>query len=312
MENYKNIDYFQNIANILMHLPIVSDQSDLKRDMNVENIELIKFFPEYLEKFTQQEKNFLNKHEEIWNIGLFSSEYLYLLVNEFARKNHDYFKALSEKDCQGKKHLYIVIGSIAGRCVQQYLETISLLKNGFPDCALARWRSIYESVIIASFIQTDPKSEELSIAFLDAIGKEEKYEWAAKSDRIKKNKNNPSFSEIKKICGLPTYNYDEHYQKANEATHTNPTGIFTRIGDHQTDHDIAVWRSYRGVFYPAILANRMVIEIIRLLFNIYETEENGKWFSKIYSWEKYSEQIYCYIHDGIFKDEEPVFQQIIK
>lgn len=51
-----------------------------------------------------------------------------------------------------KDKAIVVLKGILSRGVQITDECVTLLKNGFPDAAMARWRTLYEMCIIAAFL----------------------------------------------------------------------------------------------------------------------------------------------------------------
>lgn len=55
---------------------------------------------------------------------------------------------------------------IQGRALQQFIEIITLMKNGFADGAYARWRSMYEIAIVSAFITE--KGEAVAEAFIQS------------------------------------------------------------------------------------------------------------------------------------------------
>lgn len=68
------------------------------------------------------------------------------------------------KSNQEAIHKYTALKYIHGRGLQQFLEIITLMKNGFADGAYSRWRSLYELNIIASFISE--YGEEIAEAYI--------------------------------------------------------------------------------------------------------------------------------------------------
>lgn len=53
------------------------------------------------------------------------------------------------------------------RSFRIYNEILSLLKNGFPEAALARWRTLYENIIIIIYILSQENKEEIANKYID-------------------------------------------------------------------------------------------------------------------------------------------------
>ena len=58
---------------------------------------------------------------------------------------------MEEKDA--RKFMFLALQHLHGRACQMFLEILTLLRNGFGDCAYARWRSLYELNCTAYFIK---------------------------------------------------------------------------------------------------------------------------------------------------------------
>ena len=60
----------------------------------------------------------------------------------------------SAEEKERNKFMFLALQHIHGRACQMFLEILTLLRNGFGDCAYARWRSLYELSCIAYFIKS--------------------------------------------------------------------------------------------------------------------------------------------------------------
>ena len=101
--------------------------------------------------------------------------------------------------------------------VQIYLEVVCLNKNGFADGAYAKWRSLYELSIIATFIK--------------AANTEDRYEWAREADCFKDyNKKYITFSAIQDNCEIATKEWKKEYNFVNQLVHASPQGTMYRLG----------------------------------------------------------------------------------
>lgn len=84
--------------------------------------------------------------------------------------------------------------------MQEFLEIITLMKNGFADGAYARWRSMYELSIISSFIIQ--YGENVAKKFYEASETDDRYEWARESKIFSTKKKHITFNDIQKACDI--------------------------------------------------------------------------------------------------------------
>lgn len=170
---------------------------------------------------------------------------------------------------KGDKELYYVLEALTrlhARACQTANEVFVLLKSGFADGALARWRSLHEISVVVSFIKThgnevaeryllheniesykaanqynkyynqlciDPISEEeydsiktLYDELVNRFGKSYKNNYGWASDDI--NIDNPKFSDIEKNSKLD--HFRPYYKMASHKVHANPKGILFNLG----------------------------------------------------------------------------------
>lgn len=152
------------------------------------------------------------------------------------------------------------------RACQIASEVLVLLKSGFADGAHARWRSLHEIAVVASFIKTHGneiaeryllhdniesyKAATLYQKYYQALGDEpitqEEYD-SIKAVRDKLvarfgksyknnygwassmlNKDDPSFSDIEENSGLD--HLRPYYKLASHNVHANPKGVMFRLG----------------------------------------------------------------------------------
>mgnify|MGYP007003805305 CR=1 FL=1 len=113
--------------------------------------------------------------------------------------------------------------------VQIYLEVVCLNKNGFADGAYAKWRSLYELSIIATFIKK--YGENVAKAFIKSANTEDRYEWAREADCFKDyNKKYITFSAIQDNCEIATKEWKKEYNFVNQLVHASPQGTMYRLG----------------------------------------------------------------------------------
>lgn len=102
--------------------------------------------------FRAEEEEFIVRQEQKWYRGFVASEAMYIMTLEVAESYVQYVNDLSIEEKIQNNNTFLAMLHIHGRALQEFLEIITLMKNGFADGAYARWRSMYELSIIASFI----------------------------------------------------------------------------------------------------------------------------------------------------------------
>jgi hypothetical protein len=73
-----------------------------------------------------------------------AKETMYMMVFEAIKDYSDYLNKIDNKEREKSIHKYTALKYIHKRGLQQFLEIITLMKNGFTDGAYSRWRSLYE------------------------------------------------------------------------------------------------------------------------------------------------------------------------
>ncbi|MCH1962973.1 DUF5677 domain-containing protein [Clostridium perfringens] len=60
-----------------------------------------------------------------------------------------------------------ILGKSINRIFRNYNEIVCLLKNGFPEAALARWRTLYENIIIVIYILMQDDKERMANSYIE-------------------------------------------------------------------------------------------------------------------------------------------------
>lgn len=219
----------------------------------------------YLEKTMQEEitkmedytvnfnKHFLELYEESYNASLM----LYKLAATIIL---DYCSDLLVDDIK-----FSTIKEIATRACQEYLEIISLVKNGFPDGAWARWRSLYELSIISQFIFENNNS--IANNFYISANDANNYEWARESEKFKDYRKDwkITFKSILRRCSRRSDKSYKFYLSANKAVHATAEGTFGRLGVVDGVGS-AIGRSLYGArqsaFFSAVELNEILRKIL--------------------------------------------------
>lgn len=199
--------------------------------------------------FRGQESEFIARQEQKWGKCFVVSEALYMLVLETAEGYSDFIMEINEEEKQPYQYTYFAMKHIHGRALQQYLEVITLMKNGFADGAYSRWRSMYELSIIGSFIVEH--GEDVAKAYIKASETEDRYDWAKTSGIFGyKKQRHVTFNDIQNKCTLNSNIWKKQYNLANKLIHASPQGTFSRISNMKEGNFIPVGRSDYGLTTP--------------------------------------------------------------
>jgi hypothetical protein len=98
----------------------------------------------------------------MWKEGLDQLEQFIALNLDWGTKLINEFNTNGDP---GRKHLFSALIKNHSRACLMSEEILHLLKGGFPDAAFARWRSLYEIAVTASFIGL--RGEACAEAYLD-------------------------------------------------------------------------------------------------------------------------------------------------
>lgn len=95
---------------------------------------------------------FFAHQNEIWGECFAVSETMYVMAVEAAEQYGAFVTdKISDEAKAEKQYTYMALQYMHGRCCQEFLEILYLMKLGFADCAYARWRSMYELCCNAGF-----------------------------------------------------------------------------------------------------------------------------------------------------------------
>lgn len=260
--------------------------------------------------FRADEQEFLARQEQKWYRAFVASETLYIMVLQAAEVYCQYVNDIEDKMKKSRIWEFTAMRHIHGRAMQQYLEIVTLMKNGFADGAYARWRSMYELAIIASFI--NKYGEKVAKAFVEASDTDDRYEWARASGIFPKSKRDTkryiSFSDIQKNCDIDSSEWRKQYDLANKTVHDSSQGTFKRMGKMVSDERISVGRSDYGITTPAEHSAISLVQITSMFFNIFPYGKTVIALKGISDWINVIIEIYFKTHDEIFPDDEPLWE----
>lgn len=252
------------------------------------------------------DEEFLARLMQTWFRAFAASEALYILVLE-AVSNHDKrISMLSEDNRKEKNYCYIALKFIHGRVLQQFLEVLTLMKNGLADGAFSRWRSMYELGIIAQFIYDEP--EEVAQSYINSRDDDNKYAWASASD-IFKNKKKIRFCDIEKNASFSADLWKDKFNLACSIIHPSSRGTFGRLA-HMEGEELSyvpVGRCNYGMTVPAECSAIILSQVTALLMSIHEQDvEAAVAIDCIVQWVNFIREEYFKAHDYAFPNSTPM------
>ena len=259
-------------------------------------------------QFRADEQAFIAHQEQKWCDAFVASEAMYIMVMEMSEIYREYVTSLDEEDIEPKAWEYNALLHIHGRALQQYLEIITLMKNGFADGAYARWRSMYELAVTASFIKK--YGETVAKAFIEASETEDRYEWARASGAFKKTKSKIYFNDIKNTCGIDSSVWKEQYVLANRTVHASPQGTLKRLGNMANGANvIPTGRTDYGITTPAEHSAISLAQISSMFFTVFPNSEMVVAIKSLNDWIDVIRKVYFKTHDEVFPDDEPLWEE---
>ncbi len=248
---------------------------------SVETIENIMF--EKVLDLRSYDAEFLARQHQKWGKAFVASEALYICVLESAESFAEY---VNENYSKETSYLFCALCNIHARALQIYYEIVCLNENGFADAAYARWRSMYELTVVASFIYEN--GENVAKSFLDAADTDDRYDWARASESLKKFKyKHITFSAIESKCGLPAEKWKDEYNFVNQLVHASPQGTMYRLGG-DTSESLPVGRTDWGMSISAIHSALSLSQITAFYFSTFAYGDGTlailtfqKWVDKI-------------------------------
>jgi len=183
-------------------------------------------------EFRVKENNiFVANLAGIWGQAFVAYEAMYLMTIELGKK-HINIAGTKKGNNINYGNKFFAIMNIHGRACQIFMEILCLLKGGFVDGALARWRSLFELSIYAMFINKN--NDEVASAYMKQANTGEKNaKWAKLADCFKNHKGNITFKLLFENRDYPDEAKDiwqKQYELASKIVHTSPQGTMKRIG----------------------------------------------------------------------------------
>ena len=259
--------------------------------------------------FRGEEAEIVARIEQKWSNAFVTSDTMYMMVLETVKDYSDYVNKIDNKEREESIHKYTALKYIHGRGLQQFLEIITLMKNGFADGAYSRWRSLYELNIIASFISK--YGEEVAEAYISSHNTEDRYEWARACGEFNPRKKYISFDDIRKIADFPSDLWKHQYQLANEIVHPSSQGTFNRLGTMINEDTITVGHTDYGLTTPGEHSAITLAQLTGLLLTVYPSGDSLVATNMINKWVDVVREEYFKTHDFIFPDEPKLWDNEI-
>lgn len=230
-----------------------------------------KDMPSILKSHRKEIKGFENRLRKEWKKPLdFLETFVILVVEAGADFNEKY----RNEEFEAQNYVFDALTRLHARACQIASEILILLKSGFADGAHARWRSLHEITVIASFIQTngcevaeryllhdniesykaaslyqkyyailevEPFSEDeynsikaVCDQLIDRFGTPYKNNYGWAASVL--NNPNPKFSDIEEHSGLD--HLRPYYKLASHNVHADSKGLMFRLGLLGNTHDL--------------------------------------------------------------------------
>lgn len=261
--------------------------------------------------FRAEESEFLARLEQSWHSAFVSSEILYIIILDATKEYAVHMQNLPRRIRRSIEKRYTAMLHLHGRAMQIYKEIITLMKNGFADGAYARWRSLYELVLVACFIIG--QGEQVASEYIKAMDDENQYEWARASGLFG-NKKNIRFGDLCKHLDFNVAGWNNQYSLASAIIHPSSDGTFKRIGNYGAESIIPVGRTDYGLTTPGEHSAMSLCQITGMFFSLIENPKymypNGVLYA--HSFDSILDLIreqYFKAHDCLFPDDEPMWTE---
>ena len=252
-----------------------------------------------------RDQEFIAHQEQLWNRAFVASEAMYIMTLEVAESYSEHVASLDEAERNPHEWTYVALQHIHGRTLQEFLEIVTLMKNGFADGAYARWRSMYELSVIAAFIKK--YGEAVAKKFYQASETEDRYEWARESGAFPEQWKKINFSNIEKESDLNTKDWKNQYILANRVVHASPQGTFARLSNTEKYSLIPAGRSDYGITTPGEHSAISLAVISAMFLTIYPEVDTLASVNIINRWVDVIREAYFKAHDEAFPDDEKMW-----
>jgi hypothetical protein len=215
-------------------------------------------------------------------------------------------------DASGRRHLIDVLARLHARSCQIVEEIVCLLQGGFSDGAMARWRTLHEVAVVASFVAAhgedlaeryvlheaveskraadDYQNCQPRLGYEPLAEKEIKAVQKAYDTVIAKfgpdfgkgdygwaghhlGKAKPTFKDIERAAGID--HLRAHYRMASHNVHANPKGVFFKLGMLAESQVLLAGPSNAGLTEPGQCAALSLAQVSTTLGMLQPTLDNN-------------------------------------
>ena len=289
----KNIDF----NDIMMSITdsVAADFADFFRE---------KMYEMELEERTKTQE-FLAHQEQLWGKCFAASQTMYTITIDAAENISQYIhENASAEEKDARKFMFLALQHLHGRACQMFLEILTLLRNGFGDCAYARWRSLYELNCIAYFIKA--QGEQIAKQYYEQSQSNvphRDYAWTMGAiNKRGKPITVKSFAAIETYCEMGN-GWNEQYKLACLVTHGSPEGTFKRMSIYETRNIIPVGRSNYGIAVPAEHSAISLHLISTLFFTLFPYADGIAYVKTLGKWVEVIQDMYYTTEKEAFPKE---------
>lgn len=265
------------------------------------------FFREKMYEIELEERakkqEFLAHQEQLWGKCFAASQTMYTITVEAAENITKYVgENASSEEKEARKFTFLALQHIHGRACQMFLEILTLLRNGFGDCAYARWRSLYELNCTAYFIKA--QGEQIAKQYYEQSQSDtaEKDNYAWTTGAINK-KGKPitvkAFATIETYCEMGKI-WNSQYKLACLVTHGSPEGTFKRMSTYKTQNLIPIGHSDYGIAVPAEHSAISLHLISTLFFTLFPYVDGIAYVKTLGKWVEVIQDMYYSTENELF------------
>lgn len=162
-----------------------------------------------LKKVRQYTNGFNNRLYATWKKPIDYFESLIELITSYSYSfTETFFNVALEKD----NLLFNALHNIHARALLISRECLTLIKNGYPDGAFSRWRTIYELSVISKFLY-DENNNDLCERYLNYYHIQEYLDEKHSRERNHQNHTDKSFKVLKDNYDFMINKYGKNYIK---------------------------------------------------------------------------------------------------
>lgn len=233
-------------------------------DLSLSIFEKLKHdWPEQLRWQDHTLRGFDGRLKELWGVAINLLRMMLTISRELGEMTHN---SIASNPEFSSPHLLDVLSRLHARACQVTDEIVCLLRSGFADGAMARWRTLHEIAIVARFIAdhgddlakrysdhqvvesfraaedyracserlgyeplTESEFNDIRQEYdrvIRCYGEPFKTQYGWASDILGHKR--PALKDIERAAGID--HFRAHYRMASHNIHANPKGVFFRLG----------------------------------------------------------------------------------